>query len=61
MVAGWPFEQFNQATGYDLRHEWASEMKQLAQQGWGRLDADGFQLTRQGLRFADTAAEMFLR
>jgi oxygen-independent coproporphyrinogen-3 oxidase len=61
MVAGWPFEQFNQATGYDLRHEWGGEMKQLAQQGWGRIDADGFQLTRQGLRFADTAAEMFLR
>jgi len=61
MVAGWPFEQFNQTTGYDLRHEWAGEMEQLAQQGWGRIDADGFQLTRQGLRFADAAAEMFLR
>jgi hypothetical protein len=37
------------------------EMHQLADQGWGRLDSDRFQLTRQGLRFADFAAELFLR
>jgi coproporphyrinogen III oxidase-like Fe-S oxidoreductase len=61
MVAGWPFEQFHEATGYDLRREWAADMNQLAQQGWGHISPDGFQLTRQGLRFADTAAEMFLR
>jgi coproporphyrinogen III oxidase-like Fe-S oxidoreductase len=36
-------------------------MNQLAQQGWGRILPDRFQLTRQGLRFADAAAQLFLR
>jgi oxygen-independent coproporphyrinogen-3 oxidase len=61
MVAGWPFEDFKRATGHDLRADWAEEMKQLAERGWGRIAAERFQLTRQGLRFADSAAEMFLR
>jgi oxygen-independent coproporphyrinogen-3 oxidase len=61
MLIGWPFEQFHRVTGHDLRQEWAQEMEQLSRQGWGRLDADRFQLTRQGLRFADTAAQLFLR
>ena len=61
LVEGWPFEQFRQTTGYDLRHEWADDMKQLEQQGWGRILPDRFQLTRQGLRFADAAARLFLR
>jgi oxygen-independent coproporphyrinogen-3 oxidase len=61
MVAGWPFEDFQRATGHDLRGEWAAEMKQLAERGWGRIAPERFQLTRQGLRFADSAAEMFLR
>jgi len=61
MVAGWPFEEFRKTTGHDLRRGWAGEMEQLAQRGWGRIATDRFQLTRQGLRFADAAAEMFLR
>ena len=61
MVAGWPFEDFQRATGHDLRDEWAKEMQQLADRGWGRIAPERFQLTRQGLRFADAAAEMFLR
>jgi oxygen-independent coproporphyrinogen-3 oxidase len=61
MVEGWPFEQFLQTTGYDLRREWADDMNQLVQQGWGRILPDRFQLTRQGLRFADAAARLFLR
>jgi oxygen-independent coproporphyrinogen-3 oxidase len=61
MVEGWPFEQFRQTTGYDLRREWADDMNQLVQQGWGRILPDRFQLTRQGLRFADAAAQVFLR
>ena len=61
MVAGWPFEDFKRTTGHDLRSEWATEMKQLAERGWGRIAPEGFQLTQQGLRFADSAAEMFLR
>jgi putative oxygen-independent coproporphyrinogen III oxidase len=61
MVAGWPFEDFQRATGHDLRRGWADEMKQLAERGWGKIAPEGFQLTREGLRFADSAAEMFLR
>jgi oxygen-independent coproporphyrinogen-3 oxidase len=61
MAAGWPYEQFLQVTGYDLRHEWADDMARLCQQGWGRLTPSGFRLTPLGLRFADAAAEHFLR
>jgi oxygen-independent coproporphyrinogen-3 oxidase len=61
MVAGWPFEQFQQITGHDLRSDLVSEMTRLERQGWGQLTADSFRLTREGLRFADAAAEMFLR
>jgi coproporphyrinogen III oxidase-like Fe-S oxidoreductase len=61
MLAGWPFEQFKQVTGYDLRHEWAGDMNQLVEQGRGRILPDRFQLTREGLRFADSAAQLFLR
>jgi oxygen-independent coproporphyrinogen-3 oxidase len=60
-LAGWPFDQFHQITGYDLRGEWAADMAKLTAQGWGRLTADRFQLTPQGLRFADAAAQLFLR
>ena len=61
MVQGWPFEQFRQVTGYDLRQEWAKAMDQLVEQGRGRILPDRFQLTREGLRFADAAAQLFLR
>jgi oxygen-independent coproporphyrinogen-3 oxidase len=61
MTAGWPFERFRQVTGHDLRQGWASEMDQLAGRGWGERKADRFQLTPRGLRFADAAAQLFLR
>ena len=61
MNAGWPFEEFRATTGFDLRRDWATEMNQLTQQGWARMDAERFQLTPQGLRFADAAAAEFLR
>jgi oxygen-independent coproporphyrinogen-3 oxidase len=61
MNAGWPFEQFQRVTGWDLRGEWSQAMSQLVGQGWGRLDDQRFQLTPAGLRFADSAAELFLR
>ena len=61
MVAGWPFEQFQEVTGFDLRCEWASEMNQLEQDGRGRVLPDRFHLTPLGLRFADAAAQLFLR
>jgi coproporphyrinogen III oxidase-like Fe-S oxidoreductase len=36
-------------------------MKQLEEKGWAKNTGERFHLTHQGLRFADTAAEMFLR
>jgi len=61
MNAGLPFRDFERTTQFDLRREWNSEMQQLEERGWARICEDRFQLTPQGLRFADTAAEMFLR
>jgi oxygen-independent coproporphyrinogen III oxidase len=61
MNAGWPFAEFKRATDFDLRNEWDSEMNQLAERGWASRDDNKFQLTHQGLRFADSAAELFLR
>ncbi|MBU6401261.1 MAG: radical SAM family heme chaperone HemW, partial [Verrucomicrobia bacterium] len=61
MNAGWSFRQFLATTGFDLRRDWAVELDRLVQQGWGWLRADGFGLTPVGLRFADAAAEQFLR
>jgi coproporphyrinogen III oxidase-like Fe-S oxidoreductase len=36
-------------------------MRQLQERGWAEITDDHFHLTHQGLRFADSAAEMFLR
>ena len=61
MNVGWPFAEFQRATDFDLRNEWSSEMDQLAMRGWASRDDEKFRLTHQGLRFADSVAEMFLR
>ncbi len=61
MNTGWPFEEFRRTTGFDLRNEWSAEMKQLVERGWAEILPDSFHLTPQGLRFADSAAELFLR
>jgi oxygen-independent coproporphyrinogen-3 oxidase len=61
MTAGWPFEEFQRTTNFDLRREWPQEMSRLAGRGWGIISSDSFRLTPQGLRFADAAAELFLR
>jgi oxygen-independent coproporphyrinogen-3 oxidase len=61
MTAGWPLAQFRQRTGFDLQLEWAPEIQRMIQLGYGKLDAERFQLTRQGLRFADWAGAEFLR
>jgi oxygen-independent coproporphyrinogen III oxidase len=61
MNQGWPFAAFTAVTGHDLREEWRADMERLVAEGWGVIDAGGFRLTRQGLRFADAAAERFLR
>jgi len=61
MVAGWQFDEFLKTTGFDLRNEWAADMDSLVANGWGQKTEVSFQLTAQGLRFADAAAESFLR
>ena len=61
MNAGWPLVEFKARTGHELTVEWAAEIRQLVDLGYGRADGQRFQLTRQGLRYADWAAELFLR
>lgn len=61
MTAGWSFAQFHRITGHDLRREWRTDLANLVQQGWGRLTRNRFHLTPLGLRFADAAAQLFLR
>jgi oxygen-independent coproporphyrinogen-3 oxidase len=61
MNAGWPFAEFRRVTGFDLRDGWSAEMNQLVERGWAAHDDQRFRLTPQGLRFADSAAELFLR
>jgi oxygen-independent coproporphyrinogen-3 oxidase len=61
MNAGWPFVEFQQQTGYDLRQEWAAEIEQLIGWQWARRDSERIHLTNVGLRFADAAAELFLK
>jgi oxygen-independent coproporphyrinogen-3 oxidase len=61
MNSGWPFAEFQRATNFDLRNEWNSEMNELTQRGWAKKSPENFRLTSQGLRFADSAAELFLR
>lgn len=61
MNAGWPLVEFKSLTGFDLSSEWRGEIADLLHRGWGDLSPERFRLTRQGLRFADAAAEMFLR
>jgi oxygen-independent coproporphyrinogen-3 oxidase len=61
MPQGWRFNEFQRVTGFDLREHWSKEMKQLGDRGWGARDGERFRLTTTGLRFADAAAELFLR
>ena len=61
MNAGWPLAEFKRQTGFDLQEHWQPEMRQMIHLGYGRLDEERFQLTAQGLRYADWAAEQFLK
>jgi oxygen-independent coproporphyrinogen-3 oxidase len=61
MTAGWSFEEFRQTTGFDLRQEWAQEIQQIIQLGYGQGNEYRFRLTPRGLRFADWVAEQFIR
>jgi coproporphyrinogen III oxidase-like Fe-S oxidoreductase len=61
MPLGWRFDEFRRITGHDLQEAWAAEMQVLADRGWASLSAERFHLNRTGLRFADSAAELFLK
>jgi oxygen-independent coproporphyrinogen III oxidase len=61
MNVGWQFEEFQRTTDFDLCQEWSAEMEQLTARGWASRSPHQFRLTREGLRFADSAAELFLR
>jgi coproporphyrinogen III oxidase-like Fe-S oxidoreductase len=61
MNAGWPLEQFQRRTGFDLRVEWKGEIERMSELGYGVLQPDRFYLTDRGLRFADWAGAEFLR
>ena len=61
MNAGWPYESFRRATGFDLRKEWRAEMEKLAADGLAMVEAERFRLNERGLRLADFAAREFLR
>ena len=61
MVRGWKFDEFLRITGFDLREHWRDEMNAMVANGWGKLDEKGFRLNSHGLRFADAAAQEFLR
>ena len=61
MNAGWNFDQFKQVTGFDLQLDWQTEIKELVSKRWAIANPERFHLTSQGLRFADSVAEMFLR
>jgi oxygen-independent coproporphyrinogen-3 oxidase len=61
MPAGWNFEEFKRITGFDLREGWRNEMQTLVNNGRAEMDEHGFRLNATGLRYADAAAEDFLR
>jgi oxygen-independent coproporphyrinogen III oxidase len=61
MTAGWPWELFRETTGFDLRQEWAEDIRRLVERGWAQTDAQRLRLTSVGLRFADAVAQEFLR
>jgi oxygen-independent coproporphyrinogen-3 oxidase len=58
---GWPFQSFERVTGYDLRSEWRPEIDRLTALGYAEENSERFRLTRRGLRYADWAAELFIR
>ncbi|HWD21274.1 MAG TPA: radical SAM family heme chaperone HemW [Verrucomicrobiae bacterium] len=61
MNAGWPLDKFQARTGFDLRREWRGEIKKLIDLGYGCFEGGRFHLTRTGMRYADWAAEEFLK
>jgi oxygen-independent coproporphyrinogen-3 oxidase len=61
MIRGWDYEEFRATTGFDLREHWQDEIAELTEIGWAASDEHRLGLTEVGLRFADAAAQRFLR
>ena len=61
MPVGWGWGEFFELTGCDLREQWGTEIADLQKRGWAEVDEVGFRLNAQGIRFADSAGELFLR
>jgi oxygen-independent coproporphyrinogen-3 oxidase len=61
MNAGWPYDSFRSATGFDLRDQWRHSMEKLSADGLAAIESERFRLTDRGLRLADLAAQEFLR
>jgi oxygen-independent coproporphyrinogen-3 oxidase len=61
MNTGWEFAEFHRATGFDLREGWEADMSALVDRGWALQTERRFRLSSRGMRFADAAAEMFLK
>jgi len=61
MNVGWGFAEFLGITGFDLSEHWSADMDTLVAEGFAIRTPDRFHLTPRGLRFADHAAEKFLR
>jgi len=61
MNIGWPLAEFKERSGFDLRGEWSAEINRLTELGYGAIEGGRFHLTKRGMRYADWAAEEFLR
>lgn len=62
MTSGWHLGEFQFLSGgYDLKVDWAGEVQRLVDLEYATLTPDRFALTQDGLRYADWAAELFLR
>ncbi len=61
MNSGWAFDEFERISGFELRDGWRQEMGKLEALNYAERDSRRFRLTPQGMRYADWAAELFLR
>ncbi len=61
MNKGWSFDEFIEATGFDLREQWSEVMANLVKRGLGVMEANAFRLNSRGLRFADSSGGEFLK
>ena len=61
MNKGWSFDEFIEATGFDLREQWIEVMANLVKRGLGVMETNAFRLNSRGLRFADSSGGEFLK